>query len=102
MGYQDVQTFVVVFLALCVGINSIGRALDTINGWKKPQTDINKQVADHETMLKNDQERLNKIEQDNKMIMNCLLSLIDHQITGNGFNDMKKTKSELQEYLVSR
>lgn len=100
--YQELQTFIVVTLSICGGITCIGAAISTIRKWLKPQSDINKQVENHENWLKGDKERLDKMENDNKMVMKCLLTIIDHQITGNGINNMKQTKVELQQYLVER
>jgi len=36
------------------------------------------------------------------MILQCLLVIINHDITGNGIDKMKDARDKLQEYLIER
>ena len=49
-----------------------------------------------------DDARLKEIEVSNKMILQCLLVIINHDITGNGIEKMKSARDELQEYLINK
>lgn len=69
---------------------------------KKPGEDLRAQVSTHEKRLSADNERLKEVEVSNKMILQCLLVIINHDITGNGIDKMKKARDELQEYLINR
>jgi len=69
---------------------------------KKPNDDMKKEVAKHSELLNNDNERLKDIEESNKMILQCLLVTINHDITGNGIDRMKEARDELQEFLINK
>lgn len=69
---------------------------------KKPSDDLKAKVDEHDELLKNDNERLKDIEQSNKMILNCMFVLINHDLTGNGIDKMKEARDELQEYLINK
>ena len=69
---------------------------------KKPNDDLKKMVLDHERLLSTDDERLEAIEQSNKMILQSLLVIINHNITGNGVEKMKEARSDLEEYLINK
>lgn len=69
---------------------------------KKPSDDLKIKVERHERLLNNDDERLKEVEASNKMILQSLLVLINHDITGNGIDSLKKTRDELNEYLVNK
>lgn len=69
---------------------------------KKPSDDLKKLVDRHSAMLDNDNKRLKEIEESNKMILQCLSVIINHNITGNGIEQMKEVRNDLQEYLINR
>ena len=69
---------------------------------KKPNDDLKNTVARHDKLLDNDDKRLKEIENSNRMILQCLLVIINHDITGNGIEKMKTARDELQEYLINR
>ena len=69
---------------------------------KKPNDDLKAKVEHHDELLNNDNERLKDIEQSNKMILNCMFVLINHDLTGNGIDKMKEARDELQEFLINK
>ena len=69
---------------------------------KKPKEDLIEKVKLHDELLKKDNERLKEMETSNKLILQCLLIIINHDITGNGIEKMKETRDELQEYLINK
>ena len=69
---------------------------------KKPGDDLKTTVDKHEELLKKDDKRMKEVEDSNKMILQCLLVIINHDITGNGIDKMKAARDELQEYLINR
>lgn len=69
---------------------------------KKPGDDLRTTVDKHEELLKKDDARMKEVENSNKMILQCLLVIINHDITGNGIDKMKAARDELQEYLINR
>ena len=69
---------------------------------KKPSDDLKAEVDQHDKLLKDDNERLKDLETSNKMILQCLLVIINHDITGNGIDKMKGARDELQEFLINK
>lgn len=69
---------------------------------KKPNDDLKKEVQHHTVLLNNDNERLRSMEESNKMILQCLLVILNHDITGNGIEKMKESRDELETYLVNK
>ena len=69
---------------------------------RKPNDDLKKTVAKHSELLDNDNKRLKEYEESNGMVLQCLLVIINHEITGNGIETMKEARDKLQNYLVNK
>lgn len=69
---------------------------------KKPSDDLKNTVMKHDKLLDRDGKRLQEIEDSNKMILQCLLVIINHDITGNGIEKMKEAREELQDFLINK
>ena len=89
-------------LALCAFVTAIWGVWKIIKELKKPSDDLKSKVEHHDRLLDSDNKRLNEIEQSNKLILQSLLVIVNHEISGNGIEAMKKQRDELQEYLVNR
>lgn len=89
-------------LWVCSFLGGLWGVWKIVKELKKPSDDLRNMVRDHEEKLNNDNERLNNIEEQNKMILQSMLVIINHEITGNGVENMKKTRDEIQEYLINR
>ena len=83
----------------------IGAVWAVVKIWKeikKPTDDNNKMILEHEKKLKDDDERLKEIETTDKLILQSLLVIINHDITGNGIDQLKNARDEIQEYLINK
>ena len=89
-------------LGFCGFVTAIYGLWKIIKELKKPNDDLKAKVDEHELLLKNDNERLKDIECTNKMILNGMFVLINHDLTGNGIDKMKEARDELQEYLINK
>lgn len=89
-------------LAICAFISAIWGVYKIIKELKKPSEDLRKEVEKHSKLLDTDDRRLKEIEDSNKMILQTLLAMINHNITGNGIENMKKIRDDLQKYLVDK
>lgn len=89
-------------LAFCAFITTLWGVWKIVKEIKKPNDDLKNTVARHDKLLDNDDKRLKEIENSNRMILQCLLVIINHDITGNGIEKMKTARDELQEYLINR
>lgn len=69
---------------------------------KKPNDDIRTMVKNHDEKLKIEDARLKEQEDTNRMILQCMLDLINHEITGNGIDKLKERRDSLQEFLINK
>ena len=69
---------------------------------RKPNCDLKAIVAKHAEYLDNDNRRMKEYESTNRMILRCLLVIINHEITGNGIETMKQARDDLQKFLVEK
>lgn len=89
-------------LAICAFISALWGVWKIVKEIKKPSDDMKDAIETHGKLLDADNERLKELEDSNRMILQCLLDLMNHSITGNGIDKMKTTRDELQEYLIKR
>lgn len=89
-------------LALCTLVTALWGVWKIVKEMKKPNDDLKKLVEKHDERLKDDNERLREIESSNKRILQCLLVIINHDITGNGLDKMKEARDDLQEFLINK
>ena len=89
-------------LAFCAFVTALWGVWKIVKELKKPNDDLKNKVAQHDLLLDNDNKRLKDIEESNRMILQCLLVIINHDITGNGIEKMKSARDELQEYLINK
>lgn len=87
---------------VCSFVAAIWGVWKIVKEIKKPSEDLREKVEHHERLLNSDNERLKDVEESNKMILQCLLILINHDITGNSIDKMKECRDELQEYLINK
>ena len=89
-------------LGFCALLTAIWGAWKIVKEMKKPNDDLKEKVAEHDMLLDKDGTRLASIEESNKMTLQCLLVIINHEITGNGIEKMKAARDELQEFLINK
>lgn len=89
-------------LGLCAFITAVFGVYKIIKELRKPSDHLKQKVDDHTRMLDSDNRRLKEVEESNRLILQSLLVIVNHEISGNGIEGMKKTRDELQEYLVNR
>lgn len=89
-------------MGLCALITALWGIWKIVKEFRKPNDDLKNKVDNHQRLLETDNKRLKEIEDSNKMILQCLLVIINHDITGNGIDKMKTARDELQEYLINR
>lgn len=87
---------------LCTLIAGLWGVWKIIKEIRKPSDDLKAEVDKHAELLDNDNKRLKTYEETNRMVLQCLLVIINHEITGNGIETMKEARDKLQEYLVNK
>lgn len=100
-------------LGICAAISAVGAAISWIvkgaNTVKAPErkqderiTDLEKRIARHDEMLDRDKNRLEAIEDGNRVTQRAILALLSHGIDGNEVDGMKRAKEDLTKYLIER
>ena len=59
-------------------------------------------VREIQRMLRNDNERIDELEQGNKVIIRSMSALLSHGIDGNNTDEMKEARQELNEFLINK
>lgn len=95
-----------IFLTICGAIITIGGAAaiitKNIDKRKKPDKDRDEIIKKHTEMLDNDNRRLKKLEEDDRLILESLLALMSHELDGNHTDQLRKVHDKLKEHLVMR
>ncbi|MDY5619006.1 MAG: CTP synthase [Lachnospiraceae bacterium] len=95
---EAIQTF----LSICGAISIIGGAGAVILKLIRPAFKINKRVEQLEEYNEMDYKRLKALEEMQKQQSKCLAAMLNHQITGNGIDNMKKIRDELLESIIDK
>lgn len=104
---MEAMEFIQTFLSICGGISIIGGAIAVV--WKlvKPATEFSKRVdklEKHEIDFYKKQDEMkgtiDAIAATQKEIIRIQLSILNHEITGNGVDEMKKIRDELTDLIV--
>lgn len=89
-------------IGFCALVTALWGLWKIVKELKKPNDDLKAIVEKHENLINNDNKRLKEIEDSNRMILQCLLIIINHDITGNGIEKMKTARDELQDFLINK
>ena len=89
-------------LAICCGISLIGGAGAVIYKIIYPALQFSNRVSQLEEHSENDYQRLKGLEEMQKQQSKCLAAMLNHQITGNGIESMKKIRDELLESIIDK
>jgi len=107
----ELSQIITVVLAVAGLITAIGGAVTYIKKWaaESKGTKNSEIIQEHTEQLKSIDERLRQLEkanvnQDRYVAAMCetMLALLDHSITGNSIDKLKKARDEMNEFLVHR
>lgn len=94
--------FVQTVLSICGAISIAGGAGAIIVKVIKPAFQLNNRVEKLERHSENDYQRMLKLEEMQRQQSKSLAALLNHQITGNGIEAMKKIRDELLESIIEQ
>lgn len=98
----QVRDFVIVLLAILAFVVLVGNFVKTIKGWKQPHDDFQSWRRDVDTKLNNDNQRLNDLEEGNRVICRGILAMLSHEINGNSNDKLIASQQEITNYLINR
>lgn len=100
MSNDQIVIFFNTLLKLAGSIAVIYGGVNVIIKIFTPYKKLNDTVEDHTDVIQSYDKRLEYLEDANKLSLRCMLSLIDHQITGNGVNSMSAVRKDIEEFLT--
>lgn len=89
-------------LAAAAAIVALSKAWDVIAKKIRPHQDTGKRLDTIERLLANDKKRLDEQDKANAVIFRALYAQINHEISGNGDDILRKSRDEIQNYLTNR
>lgn len=94
--------FVQSVLSICGAVSILGGAGAVIIKVIRPAFKLSKRVAQLEEYNTKDYKRLQSLEEMQKQQSKCLAAMLNHEITGNGIETMKKIRDELLESIIEK
>lgn len=98
----DLRSFVVVLAALVVFAGGILSIAKNWRDLRKPSDDLVKWRKDTDEKLKRDDKRLISLEDGNRALCQGMLAMLNHEITGNSIDKLRKAQDDMQNYLINR
>ena len=106
LTFEQLLVAIAVFLLLIDIYNKIMSAIKTAREEKKrkdaPVNTLEETVKKHEERLQKDHQRLNDLEEANRIQMRALMAMLHHEIDGNSTDGLKKSYEEIQKYLIEK
>ena len=111
MTELSVSDIITVVLAVAGLVTAIGGAVTYIKKWaaESKGTRNSEVIQEHTEQLRIIDERLQKLEKANvsqdkyvNAMCETMLALLDHSITGNSVDKLKKARDEMNEFLIHR
>lgn len=94
--------FAQTLLSICGAISIVGGAGAIIIKVIAPAFKLSKRVEQLEAYNEKDYKRLQSLEEMQKQQSKCLAAMLNHTITGNGIDGMKKIRDELLEGIIDK
>lgn len=89
-------------LAAAAAIVALSKAWDVILRRLRPHQDAGRRLDTVERLLANDKQRLDEQDRANAVVFRALYAQINHELSGNGNEILRKLRDEIQEYLTNR
>lgn len=94
--------FIQSVLSICGAVSILGGAGTVIIKVIRPAFKLSERVTQLEKYNQEDYKRLKSLEEMQKQQSKCLAAMLNHQITGNGIEPMKKIRDELLESIIDK
>lgn len=99
---NDLMITINMILAICGGISVIGGGVAVIIKLISPIRKMKGAIHENAVAIHNDEIKLGEIEECDKVICQCLLAILDHNITNNSIDKLKAARKNLQDFLIER
>ena len=94
--------FVLVLAGILATIVLISSAIKAVREMTKPQEELKKEVKRHAEGLDRDNKRIAEQEEMTRLTLRGVNALLNHEITGNGIENLKKVRDDITEHLIDK
>ena len=91
----QLKDFAIVAIAIMGFIVLVGNVVKVIKEWSKPGMNITEKIKDHD-------ERVESLEDGQKIICKALMAIMSHEINGNSIDKLQKAYDDMNEYLIDK
>ena len=106
LTFNDVLLVVAVIFLFVEIYTKIMTAVKTHREEKKrreqPVSTLEQTVQEHEQKLGKDHERLNDLEESNRILMRAMMALMSHELNGNSNDKLQASYEEIQQFLIEK
>jgi hypothetical protein len=89
-------------LGFCALVTALWGVWKIVKELKKPNDELKHKVCEQGRLIQQDDDRLKEIEESNKKLLQSVVVIINHLITGNGIDKMKDVRDELNDFLINK
>ena len=97
---MDIMNALETFLAVCGGISIIGGAITMIVKFFKPAIRLKERVDAIEASQEEGKKEIAEIKKLQAGTIQALVAIIDHEITGNHVDGLRKTKTDIMKLIT--
>ena len=99
---NDLWTALLVFLAICAAIVTVGKAVDTIKKWRTPTTDTQTCLANDKRRLDQHEKELDDLHQGVQHLCNGVVALLNHELHNGNSDEMSSAARSINDWLIHR
>lgn len=98
----QIRDFAIVAIALMGFVILLGNVIKTIKEWSKPGMSEKEWKQNVDSTLTDNSERIESLEEGNRIICKALLAIMSHEINGNSIDKLQKAYDDMNDYLVDK
>ena len=111
MQLKDItpDSLLLAFLVVLALLGAYTTVMNAIKTWREekqrkdaPVNTMEEQVRNHDEQLQRGRERIEDLEESNRIIMRALMAMLSHEINGNSDDRLRASFDEIQAYLIDR
>ena len=99
---NDLWTALLVFLAICAAIVTIGKAIETIKKIKVPSTDIMTMLANDKHKLEQHDKELIDLKDGLQQMCSGVVALLNHELRDGNSDEMDQAARNINDWLIHR
>lgn len=99
---NNLMTALAVFIALCGALVTVGKAIDTIRAWHRPQVDVAAQVSALDARLRAHEEEIERLKDGQHYMCSGVLALLEHELHNGNAEQMQAASRDINNWLIRR